>query len=446
MSFPFLICINCEREKDDDSFLLLGLKNEKNLNKNNLEYSNLSNSHINPNISTNNYLEIIEYPYSLNNNQDENNNDNNISEQVYIPIKTENIKRNKIEDFDDDLLDIKPPKLFMAPYKDKKVINQENKLTYLDKKDDKTSTENNNNINNEVHSFLKLNSNNSESYINNDNSIMNNKILLTNYYKNSQNNHSQQNEQSNIDKDKKEIEISNINDINTSNSNINKFIGLKVDYPFPDTHGFFLKSNEKTSLINNNELNSNKNNSNDGENRVEKKLFFKKMKKKVSFQKNKNKKNYFPFEFKKPKNKAKSNYNVTIDKIKVNFIKKKTKIKEIELKNQLLKKKKRLTFNSLGNFNNKFDLKFKTRSDDINMFFNQTEKNKLHNSSNIYLNNIINKKINARNKSPFKFYCKKRKIINTSYISRMANENKIYSSKTYTNPFVKPYDYKKNNI
>ena len=92
MSFPFLICINCDKEKNDDSFLLLGLKDEKNLNKNNLDNSNLmSNSDINANNSTNNYLEIIEYPYSLNNNQIENNNDNNISEQVYIPIKTETI-------------------------------------------------------------------------------------------------------------------------------------------------------------------------------------------------------------------------------------------------------------------------------------------------------------------------------------------------------------------
>ena len=447
MSFPFLICINCEKEKDDDSFLLLGLKDEKNLNKNNLE---ISNSDINQNVSTNNFLEIIDYPYSLNNNQIENNNDNNIPEQVYIPIKTENIKRNKIDDFDDDLLDIKPPKLFKAPCKDINNNNKDNKLTYLDKKDDIIPTENNNNVGNEVHSFLKLNSNNSESYINNDNSIMNNKILLTNYYKNFQNNHNQQNENSNIEKDKKEIDTNN--NINTNNTNINKFTGLKVDYPYPDTHGFFLKSNEKTLLTNipanNNVLNSNTKNSKNGEKRVEKKLFLKKIKNKVSGQKNKDKNYFFPSDFKKPKNKAKSNYNVNIDKIKDNLNKEKknTKIKDIELKNQLFKKKKKLTFNSLGNFNNKFDLKFRTSNDDINMIFNQTEINKCHNSNNIYLENIINKKFNARNKSLFKFYFEKRKITNTSCITRMANQTKFYSSKSYTNPFIKPYDFKKNNI
>ena len=458
MSFPFLICINCDKEKNDDSFLLLGLKDEKNLNKNNLDNSNLmSNSDINANNSTNNYLEIIEYPYSLNNNQIENNNDNNISEQVYIPIKTETIKRNIIEDFDDDLLDIKPPKLFVAPNKDNKDNNQENKIVYNDKNKYKIPMENNNIINNEVNSFIKVNSNNSESYINNDNSIINNKILLTNYYKNAQNknNNDQQNDQSNVEKDKKEIETSNINDINNSNiKNNNKFVGLKIDYPFPDTHGFYLKSNEKSPSINlpanNNDLNSNKKSLKDGENgRNRKNLFLKKMKNKVSGQKNKNKNYFFQSDFKKPKNKAKSNYNVNIDKIKANLVKEKknARIKDIELKNKMFKKKKKLTFNSLSNFNNKYDLKFRTSNDETIMFFNQTEINKLHNSNNIFLKNIINKKINMRYKNIFKSYYEKRKITNTFNISRVANQSNIYSSKNYTNPFITPYDYlKKINI
>ena len=42
MSFPILICTNCDKEKDDDNFLLLGLTpKEKGKSKNNYIDSNL---------------------------------------------------------------------------------------------------------------------------------------------------------------------------------------------------------------------------------------------------------------------------------------------------------------------------------------------------------------------------------------------------------------------
>ena len=111
MSFPLLICSNCEKDVNNDSFLLLRYNNEKELKE--VSFTDNNNS-------TNNYLEIIDYPYSLNNNQLESNNENDLSEQIYYPAKTEEKKiERKFDDFDDDLLDIKPPKLFTKVNKDK---------------------------------------------------------------------------------------------------------------------------------------------------------------------------------------------------------------------------------------------------------------------------------------------------------------------------------------
>ena len=58
----------------------------------------------------------------------------------------------------------------------------------------------------------------------------------------------------------------------------------------------------------------------------------------------------------------------------------------------MIKNKKKLTFNSLSNFSNRFNLKQKKISDDVSAFFNQTENYKFQKSNNILLQSIINKK------------------------------------------------------
>ena len=108
-----------------------------------------------------------------------------------------------------------------------------------------------------------------------------------------------------------------------------------------------------------------------------------------------------------------------------------------------MKKKKKLTFNSLSNFNTRFDLKAKKTSDDVSAFFNQTENHKFKKSNNFLLESLINKKINARNKNIFKSYLENRKKLNKSHIYRAANQTNIFSTKSYTNPFIEVYDYKK---
>ena len=448
MSFPVLICSNCDKDVIEDSFLL-GLKNEKELKKNNqdeVSYTDINNS-------TNNYLEIIDYPYSLNNNQIENNNENDLSEKIYYPVKTEEKKiKRKFDDFDDDLLDIKPPKLFTKVNKDKieekKEVSQPIKTEPEEPKDKILKIEVNNYFSNELNNDKKMYSNKSESLINNDNSIMNNKLLLTNYKKNSSNNNEKKENVEKIENNKNEIITRNLTDIN-NNINDNKIIGLKVDYPCPDTDSLYFKSNRKSSLNtkDNKNIKESKNKKNekdkDKENEIkgeEKKLFSKKIKK---FQKVKdnNSKKIIEYDIKKPKNKALSNYNVSIDKIKANFDK--NKIKNNNIKNQMIKNKKKLTFNSLSNFSNRFNLKQKKISDDVSAFFNQTENYKFQKSNNILLQSIINKKINARNKNIFKSYFENRNKINKSYIYRAANQTNTFSIKNYTNPFIEVYNYKK---
>ena len=446
MSFPLLICSNCDKDVNNDSFLLLEYNNEKELKKNNQEdvsFSDINNS-------TNNYLEIIDYPYSLNNNQIESNNENDLSEQIYYPVKTEEKKR-KFDDFDDDLLDIKPPKLFTKANKDKieekKEVFQVIKTEPEEPKDKILNIETNNYISNDQYFDIKMNSNKSESLINNDNSIMNNKFLLRNYYKNYTINSDIPDEMKNIKDKFKESIKRNLTDINnTINNNINnKIIGLKVDYPCPDLDSFHFKSkaepSKNTLEATKFQENTNKTIQNNKENEIKKgkKIFLKKINK-IHIEKDNKTKKIIEFNLAKQKIKALSTYNVNINKIKAKFEKKKN-IKNNNNKNQIIEKKKKLTFNSLSNFNNKFKLKAKKTSDDVSEFFHNTENHKFTKSNNILLESIINKKINDRNKNIFKSYFEKRKKVDKSYIHRDANKTNIFSTKYYTNPFIAIFDY-----
>ena len=446
MSFPLLLCTNCEKQKeDDDDFLLLGLKNQKGFLKNNFSNSN-GFSFSDNNNSTNN-LEIIEYPYSSEINQTEGNNNDKISEQVYQPVKTDFVKVKKQNlDYDDDLLDIKPPKLFIETNKNE--INDINEIPHL-KTEPTNKVENNlykdNNfdiIRHDVNAHLKMSS------INNDNNIMNNKILLNNYYLNSQNNKNLQDNFQKIQNVHKKVATDDLNNINnTANNNNIKIIGVKVDYPCPDTNSFYLNNNtnEKTSLKNKDtEEVSNKKKSIIAESEInEKKLFLEKMKKNV-LSKNYIKKSFNKIDKIKPKIKGKkSNISVNIDILNINFQKKKknSNIKNNNNNNNITIKKK-LTFNTLSNFNSRFKLKVKHSNDEIT-FFNQTENFQLQKTNNFLLKNILNKKINDKKQNLFKSFLERRKIGKISSISRVANQTTINTSNTFTNPFIKTYKKKK---
>ena len=130
MNFKFLICKNCENE--DDSFFAFESKNTPIVNKSKKSQINIKSLvSVSDNNSTNN-LEIIEYPYS------NDCNDNNID---YIPdplppFSKENITQNQIKrnDFDDFLVKIKPPKLFIEGSKENKEIEQSKNININDNK------------------------------------------------------------------------------------------------------------------------------------------------------------------------------------------------------------------------------------------------------------------------------------------------------------------------
>ena len=428
MSFPILICTNCDKEKDDDNFLLLGLTKEKGKSKNNFLDSNLISCSDNNN-STNNYLEIIEYPYSSNLNQVDNNNYNDIQEKIYKPVITEIVQRKKnLIDYDDDLLDIKPPKLFTEQceiendeIKDIK-IEPENKI----RKD--KSIENKINIKNESLYHEKKDSNISESLINNDNNIMNNKILLNNYYINSQ---KRKKTLENIENIKNTPKIEETKNIIDTNNNNNKMSEIKIYYPFPDINNPNLNydKNKSMKVENIKEETIKKNVKSKLNENKEKNLFHKKIKNRIDT----NNKKYTKFNFIKPKKKAKSFNNFNIDIIKFNFEKKKENINN-NFKNRIIKNKKKI---SLNNYDKRFNLKSKNSNDEINSFFNKTENSNLVKSNKFLLINILNRKINNKNKNNFKTLLEKRKKENTSYFSQIANQSKIYSSKIYINPFIK---------
>ena len=451
MSFQFFFCGNCSKENDDDSYLLIGFESEKELNK--LLYTNSNLLSSSDNNNSTNHLEIIEYPYKSNNNKENINKENDSIKQMYYQIETNNIKKEKnFEDFDDDLLDIKPPKLFIEPYNNKADNNQLFEIEPKCKKEINKLVKKENSFNINPKEHIKMNSNNSESLINNDNSIMNNKTLLTNYYNISNNNTKFQNNLDQFIKEKnqqKERKISEINNL-TINKEINhSLIGIKVNYQCLDTNNFYMCSNDKKSVeisnSKNKEVNTN-NKSQKYEEIVEKKknpFFQKRIKSKG---KDRDKMHFSKFDFLKPK-KAKSNDNVNIGKtINVGLEKhnKSIKLNQNEFKNQNIKKKKKLTFNSISKFDNKLSIIIKNAQDNLNKFFYTKEKNLIHRSNNFLLKNILHKKIN--NKNIFNSFQYPNHKNNKSYCSTIANQTCIFSTKTYVNPFIKSYEYKEKKI
>ena len=146
----------------------------------------------------------------------------------------------------------------------------------------------------------------------------------------------------------------------------------------------------------------------------------------------------------KPKIKGKkSNINVNIDILNINFQKKKKNSNIKNNNNNNITIKKKLTFNTLSNFNSRFKLKVKHSNDEISTFFNQTENFQLQKTNNFLLKNILNKKINDKKQNLFKSFLERRKIGKISSISRVANQTTINTSNTFTNPFIKIYQPQK---
>ena len=222
-----MVCNNCNNS-DKESFLLLKgykVKNNNNCPKQDNKKQQMITTSDDNNNSTNN-LEIIDYPYSINYNQDEtfpiNPTDINIKTDLNYEFLNNVIKK---ENFMED------------------GFNEKNHISR--------------NIN-------QITLNNSSGIINNEDSITQNKILLKNLYSNYnknigsyENNNNNENNKKDIDNNTKDSNIEKKNENNNKNlklynieknkitykNNHNNMIGVKVEYPSPDTENFISKSN-----------------------------------------------------------------------------------------------------------------------------------------------------------------------------------------------------------
>ena len=263
MNFSNLVCNNCENEKED-SFLFFEEKESKELIKNkntNINIKSLLSSSDNNN-STNNILEIIEYPYiyNCNDNEDDNceptpgidegenfkKNDNNINEPQYREpqykepqYKEPQYKEPQYKEPQYREPQYREPQYREPLYKEPqyKEPQYKEKIVYEEPKIYNQCIENNNKMarnkeeNNVSHNNIQ-NSKESSSLINAEDTVLQNKVLLTDYYSNMNNKilnteSTHENNILNTSVDKKE-------DINSNT--IQNIYEIKVEYPNPDSN------------------------------------------------------------------------------------------------------------------------------------------------------------------------------------------------------------------
>ena len=465
MNFKFLICNNCENKELDNSFLIFGPKNTPIINKHKNTDFNIKSilSSSDNNHSTNN-LEIIEYPYSYNS--------NNEFPLEPLPLPPEPIieTKKKYNELDDFLGKISPPKLFSEKNKENKENkedkdkenkdnnnNKENKeinknemlklnieikeIKDLEKKEDKNNDKYNNMEINDIKEEEKNNdkinnykekkhSKQASSLITNEDNFLNNKELLNNYYSNCNSAKNKIENKNNFLNKKIEninksinnnIKINN-NDIgNVKNSNgtkedihskfFNNIInGIKVDYPKPDTDIIIKKTNDrnafykKSTLINKKEALKiiKSENEENKNNGINNKL----KKHNTNF----TSQNYKNLNINSQKY-LNNNYNRTykikkdkkiIEKTK-SHIKMKSKTKMINQK--FSKKDYHIKENSISNGNinpNNHNEYFAVKTEPNNQSrLNNITNNKFRYKSNCYLNDLLKRKINLKKRNTF---------------------------------------------
>lgn len=453
MNFKLLICSNCENEKEkEDNFLFIGDKNSNNLLKNinnDISIKSIISSSNNNNI-TNNNLVIIEYPYKYSNSKDNDNfkDDTTVNKQS---------SKNKEEQNDKVTHNIALPKISYEP----KFINK-------------------NNINNNISNNISNNINHKEQESKVSDSFFNsiqeekhgqNKVLLFNYVKNcnnikKKNNNNKKNTPSkNKEKDKDKDLDNKFNIIN----NIHNLIGLKVDYPCPDTDSFYTKSNNlfNTSLKNESEKIE--------KNKIEKVIPIKKKTVNICHAHKKLTKNNINYATKQEKNETKkqniknnSNLELLIntpnnifntnlkylnkrnEKIKKNILKKdNTKVKKKFVKNKKMSQNMKqalpsidLESHSKTNRNSNINIKSKYSSNN----FKCLSKSRVRCLSNAFFGDLLLNNSSCKNGLSNLTEKKKKLNVNNSEFFHQKSQNDIYSSRTYNNPFTLKYTKKRKNV
>ena len=434
-----MICTNCNNSEKESFLLLKGnkIKNNNNCLKEDNKKEQLITTSDDNNNSTNN-LEIIDYPYSINFNQDEtfqiNANDLNIGiENNYEILNSEMKKENFIED----------------GFKENNYASR--------------------NIN-------RITLNNSSGIINNEDSITQNKILLQNLYSNYNkniNNNENINENNKVYKVDNDTKDSNIEKKNEKNNIKNKKLynieknnitykihhnidGIKVEYPVPDTENFISKSNNlisskltKADAQTNNEkkikINLKKyqkssiNQTKDLNNNIKKKNININIKNTRNAKKIKvNNKNNLPSEFdSKNKEKILNTFKLyTNNKISNSLKQKKTKAINNNSKLKTITVSRKTTVKNIKKY--KPYLCFKLTNMTINTSAPITKKNRMMSYQENYKKLLLNKfnlsNYNCRN-TVLDYSEKNFKYTNLMSLRKRRNEECVLISKTYLNPF-----------
>jgi hypothetical protein len=407
MNLPFSVCKNYITS-EKASFIVKKPSISNNNDIGQIEESNESQKKEN---SISNNLEIIDYPYYL-----------NYREEEAFPFKADKLAFQNYRKFDD----------FTEDFLSRDLIKD-----IIKKKNDRQR-----NIAKDLDSSCSFKKNNQTTYT----KIINNKKIINKKYSPIKNNN-------NFGKklDKKISKITNNKNNKTSKSKIEKVVGIRINYPSPDSDKIFLinnihkynsqiplkKTKKKINLIKNSNSNQK----------------LRKIKLKISsnfadFNKNKQKekkdKNEFNLNFEKLSKNKNRTYNTltmnnkerillrlkNIDKINNNDISTKSQMMKFSIEKKLtnndefknkrvldimpiLKKEKSLDY--IGKKKSKQHLLYENR--------NNSKTNKINNNKNYNTIHINNSQRNKKNNT----------VLN--HILKIQNNN--YSSKTYVNPFDK---------
>jgi hypothetical protein len=491
MKFNEFVCNNCENEKEDrDSFLFFEGKDSKELIKNkntNVNKKSLLSSSDNNN-STNNILEIIEYPYIYNCDEneddnpdptpgigDENNskkNDNNINEPQYREpqyrepqykepeYKEPQYREPQYREPEYKEPQYREPQYREPQYREPQYKESQCKETNVNEEQKKCNhfVENNNSMikNKEFHNFShnKKNSKESSSLINIEDTLIQNKVLLTDYYSNMNNKilsteSIHENNNLNTSEDKK---------IDTISNNIQNISEIKVQCPKPDTNiitkekynnnlvnevkkvthkkeekGSMKAIKVKRKVFNDKKILKNINNNRFGINK-DKKQILKNSPITVNVQNKNHKYTKKIVNFNKNKNIRKKISNVNTEKIIVR--KKLTESKLSSKTNELIFSYKNIEKSSFSTNNLK-----KSEQSIINL-----SKNRVRYLSHTYFGKMLINKSTNRNTFSNLTEKKKNSYLNSSENFKYSSNYSLNSSKTYINPFAQLYDRKKRNF
>lgn len=258
MYFRLFFCSNCAIENEyDDNFISFkednktGLCQNNNITNNNKDTKSIISTSDNNSIYN---LEIIEYPYTLKN---EENNKNDDESQKYLENKNNYIEYNNF------FHKIKPPNLFVKE-NEKNLDIKKPELTKdtLEEKIKDINYANENECNNDLKESKE------SSLINNEDSIMNHKDFIDNYNSN----------------------LNKISNVIKNNNKLNKIINeINIDCPTPDSNNFILDNDNKSNLNNQEEkkdfnellkkLNNEKKENNNDNNKIKKSIKTKKLSK-----------------------------------------------------------------------------------------------------------------------------------------------------------------------